>query len=152
MCLNVFAHLFNCFLPSLCRVLFLRLMARTRHLELCQFASMSLLAAVSVLVSVSIISHALVCDVTLQEPVRSGVGRRCASRCFTPGRVPAARDKHKQERREAFFEVSHSLADTAGWGSDHLRMALVKPAAALQSTAVGSVAPRLHTDRAVYDC
>lgn len=30
---------------------------------------------------------------------------------------------------EAFFEVSHSLADTAGWGSDHLRMALVKPAA-----------------------
>lgn len=29
---------------------------------------------------------------------------------------------------EGFFEVSRSLADTAGWGSDHLRMALVKPA------------------------
>jgi len=29
---------------------------------------------------------------------------------------------------EGFFEVSRSLTDTAGWGSDHLRMALVKPA------------------------
>uniref|UniRef100_A0A7S0FDX2 Uncharacterized protein n=1 Tax=Pyrodinium bahamense TaxID=73915 RepID=A0A7S0FDX2_9DINO len=29
---------------------------------------------------------------------------------------------------EGFFEVSRSLVGTAGWGSDHLRMALVKPA------------------------
>jgi len=29
---------------------------------------------------------------------------------------------------EGFFEVSRTLTDTAGWGSDHLRMALVKPA------------------------
>jgi len=29
---------------------------------------------------------------------------------------------------EGLFEVSRSLEDTAGWGSDHLRQALVKPA------------------------
>lgn len=29
---------------------------------------------------------------------------------------------------EGFFEVSRALAETGGWGSDHLRMALVKPA------------------------
>jgi hypothetical protein len=29
---------------------------------------------------------------------------------------------------DGFFEVSRSLESTAGWGSDHLRMALVKPA------------------------